>query len=628
MTVAQQVRRPLVGIALSVTAGLGLQRWGGGSPLLLLGAAALLLAFAGWNLSKTRTAPLMYAACVLLAAAYGSMEAMPSASRAALRVAEVSSPEQELTGAVADDPVVSDEDGRVSFLFRTEAVLYGEAHQISDAMIQVYLENPESGVRYGEQWRLRGRYTGYEKPRDVCGFFSVAAGGADRLHEAPASFLNSCYKARRRAAEILRSGIEAFPVQVQLLHALLLGYRKAIPPELYQVFCQTGIMHIFAISGLHVGVMAAILIAGLKLTGMSRPRWGWVLIPCLFLYVMSTGMKPSAMRAFTMAAVYFAAPLAGRRPDAPSSVALACLLLLAIHPAYVSDPGFLLSFVVVCGILMVHNWTGRQIKGLRFAGWSAPLRHLNGPNPFAALLRATGLLLLTSTAAWIFSIPVSTRFFNILSPVSLLGNLAVIPLTFMIMLTGCLTLLTGFLFFPTAALFNQANLLFINLLVWIVRHLDGLPGAHWTVLPPSLWGTGLWYTGWVVLFCGPARWKKSAVLVLLLSVSMWLAEQRTPCSGIKILRAQNSSLAVRFPGAGWTLVTDGRPRSTQAAIRLLRKEGIGRLETLMITGTRAEAASVQQLQKIFMPQETRIADENARMEWCFPAGAVRISADR
>ena len=142
MILAQQVRRPLVGVALSTAAGLGVQRWMGGSPLLMLGAAALLLAFASWNVLRSRrTTPLIYIVCGLLAATHAAIREMPSPSRAALPVAEVNFHEQELTGTVEDEPSVSSEDGTVSFLFRATAVHQGEEQLPSDAMLRVYLKH-------------------------------------------------------------------------------------------------------------------------------------------------------------------------------------------------------------------------------------------------------------------------------------------------------------------------------------------------------------------------------------------------------------------------------------------------------------------------------------------------------
>jgi ComEC/Rec2-related protein len=625
MILAQQVRRPLVGIALSIAAGLTFYRFAGGPPLLLLSITAFLLSIACWTVLYRRTFPLIYIACGLLAAAHSSIKEMPGFSRAALPLAEVNFHEQELTGTVEDEPSASGADGTVSFLFRAEAVQCGEEQFPSDAVLRIYLKNPTVPVRFGEQWFLKGRYTGYERPRGGAdGFLSVSGEDACRIKESGDTPAGRCYEARRSAAALLRLGAESFPEQTGLLHAMLLGYRQAIPPDLYQMFSRTGTLHIFAISGQHVVILAAIFIAGLKIAGVARPRWGLLLLPVLALYIFTTGLQPSALRALAMATVFFVAPLAGRRPDAPSSIALATILLLTFRPANISDPGFLLSFVVVCGLIIVHGWAVRQIHGLRMTGWEAPLKQLSGKHPFAALLRGAGLLMLTSLAAWLFSAPITARFFNTLSLAALIGNLAVIPLTFMIMLAGCLALLGGVLYFPAAALFNQANLLFISLLIWIVQRLSALPGACRAVRAPSALATAFWYIGLVLFFTGPVRWRKGALLLVLLSVLLWSAEHFEPHHGIKVLREGSSAVALRLPENGWVLVTDGNRFSTARTIRLLQKEGINRLHALVVNDARADAGAIRQLQEVFRPQDTWTNAPG----WFVGEGVVRISPAR
>ncbi|MEI7850518.1 MAG: ComEC/Rec2 family competence protein [Kiritimatiellales bacterium] len=632
MILAQQVRRPLVGIALSIAAGLGIQRGIGGSPLLMLGAGALLLAFASWKvLRNRRTTPLIYIVCGLLAATHAAIREMPSPSRAALPVAEVNFHDQELTGTVEDEPSVSSADETVSFLFRTATVQHGEEQFPSDAVLRVYLKKSSAPVRFGEQWRLKGRYTGYERPRGGAdGFLSVSGADACKIKEARPSLASRCYEVRRRAAAWLRLGVESFPEQTQLLHAMLLGYRQAIPPDLYQMFTRTGTLHIFAISGQHVVILGAIFIAGLKIFGVARPRWGLSLLPALFLYIFTTGLQPSALRALAMAGVFFAAPLAGRRPDAASSIALATILLLAFQPANIGDPGFLLSFVVVCGLIIVNGWAMRQINGFRLAGWDIPLKQLSGKHPAAALLRNLGLIALTSLAAWLFSAPITAYFFNTLSPAALIGNLAVIPLTFMVMLAGCLALLGGMLFFPAAAaLFNQANLVFIGLLIWIVERLSPLPGACLAVRAPSALVTGLWYAGLVLFFTGPVRWRKGALLLVLSSCLLWGAGHVTLDHDIKILRSGDSAMALCLPEKKqWMLVTDGDPFSTARTIRLLQKEGVNRLHTLAVIDKKADADAVRRLQEIFRPAQTLSSECGSEPYWPAGGGFVRVSTGR
>ena len=630
MILAQQVRRPLVGVALSVAAGLSVQRCGGGSPLLLLGITAFLLALACRMVLRRQAALLIYIACGLLAAAHSAIEEMPTVSRAVLPAAEVNFHEQELTGTVEDEPSVSGADGTVSFLFRAVTVHSGEKQLPSDAVLRVYLKTAAVPVRFGEQWRLKGRYTGYERPRSGAGgFLSVSGADACKIKEAGTSLSGRCYEVRRRAAALLRSGVEAFPEQTQLLHAMLLGYRQAIPPDLYQIFTRTGTLHIFAISGQHVVILGAIFIAGLKIFGVARPRWGLLLLPALFLYIFTTGLQPSALRALAMAAVFFAAPLAGRRPDAASSIALATILLLAFQPANIGDPGFLLSFVVVCGLIVVNGWAVRQVNGFRLAGWDVPLKQLGGSHPAAMLLRSTGMLMLTSLAAWLFSAPITAWFFNTLSPVALIGNLAVIPLTFMVMLAGCLAILGGMLCFPAAAaLFNQANLLFINLLIWIVHRLAAVPGACRSVHAPSAPAAGLWYAGLILFFTGPVRWRKGALLLVLLSVLLWSAEHFELNRDIKILREGRSAVAIRLPENRWVLATDGNPFSTMRTIRLLQKEGVNRLAVLVVSDAQADAGAIRQFQEIFRPQRTLMDEQKGEPVWSAGKEYVRISPGR
>lgn len=628
MILAQQVRRPLVGIALSVAAGLIIQRGAGGTPLLFLCLSAFLLAGACWMFLHRQTAALIYVSCGLLAAAHSAIGKMPTASRAVLPVAEVNFHEQELTGRIEDEPSESSTDGTVSFLFRATTVQCEESRLPTDSMLRVYLRNPAAPVLFGEQWQLKGRYTGYEKPRGGAnGYLSVSGANAKKIKDAGDTLAGRCYEVRRRAAALLRLGVERFPEQTQLLHAMLLGYRQAIPPDLYQIFTRTGTLHIFAISGQHAVILAAIFIAGLKIVGVSRPRWGLLLIPALFLYIFTTGLQASALRALAMAAVFFAAPFVGRRPDAASSMALAAILLLTINPANIGDPGFLLSFVVVCGLLMVTGWTSQQLAGFRALGWEGPLKQLGGSPLFAVLLRSIGMLMLTSLAAWLFSAPITAWFFNSISLSALVGNLAVIPLTFMIMLTGCLALFSGALFFPAAGLFNQANLLFVDLLVWIVRRLSELPGTYQAIRTPTAWVLGLWFAGLAIFFTGPARWRKGALLMVLLSAVLWQTDKIFPCRDIKILRDSDSAMLLQLPENRWVLVANADPFKLKQNIRFVQKEGIGRLHTLVVSGAKADAETIRRLQETFRPQHTQFLSDSEAV-WPAGQGSLRIPPER
>ena len=268
------------------------------------------------------------------------------------------------------------------------------------------------------------------------------------------------------------------PEQEAVLKALVLGYRKQLPPRTIESFRRTGTFHIFAISGLHVAIVCLLLVFALKTMGISRDHFGFWLLPILIVYVVSTGMKPSAFRALTMAAVYILAPFFRSKPDVPSSVAYAGIILLLINPLQIQSPGFIFSFTVVAFIVMVYS--------------AVPKKLMQG-NWFKVYCLG---LVITSLAANLASVPLSALLFGVFSPIALIGNLIVVPLTFFIVLCGWLSILIPM----TSVVFNHAAVVFINMLLGSVKWLDGLPGSSWQLDPPTLLTVILWYGSLVYLF--------------------------------------------------------------------------------------------------------------------------------
>jgi ComEC/Rec2-related protein len=311
---------------------------------------------------------------------------------------------------------------------------------------------------------------------------------------------------RERASEVLSAGIRDKPAQLGVFRALLLGYRKAIPSEIYDHFRQTGTLHIFAISGLHVGIVGLLIVIVLKALGVPRNWWGVWLLPLLLFYVCSTGMKSSALRAWTMAAVYFLAPLFRRKPDVPNAVAFAAILLLWFNPADILSAGFIFSFCVVSFLVMVFSILPRNI--------------ISGGNGLLRPVRAYGnSLVITSMTAFIASVPLAALFFGSFSPVSLVGNLIVVPLTFCIVLCGWLSIVL-----PIASeVFNHAAVVFVNGLLSAVSTFAEWPGAYWYVPPPSLLAILFWYVGWIAIFTHARTKQERSYLLILVGFAVVLA---------------------------------------------------------------------------------------------------------
>ncbi len=154
--------------------------------------------------------------------------------------------------------------------------------------------------------------------------------------------------------------------------AMILGDKSLLTPEQKKAFSDTGTMHIFAISGLHVGFAAALLLGISSLCGINW-RWSPVFcLPPLFLYVCACGARPSAMRAFGMVAVVWLVLSFGRRVKVFDALVLAAAVSLAVSPVQIFDSGWTLSYAVVASILLYGAplysllWERRMRKGLPF----------------------------------------------------------------------------------------------------------------------------------------------------------------------------------------------------------------------------------------------------------------------
>lgn len=134
--------------------------------------------------------------------------------------------------------------------------------------------------------------------------------------------------------------------------AMLLGDKSRLTKLQKESFAKTGTMHVFAISGLHVGFAAALLYFVCRALSLPRIMQPLVALPILFAYVEACGGRPSAMRAFMMVAAFWLALSLGRGMKAWGALLLSAAVALAVSPLYVFDAGFSLSYGVVASIFL------------------------------------------------------------------------------------------------------------------------------------------------------------------------------------------------------------------------------------------------------------------------------------
>lgn len=143
-------------------------------------------------------------------------------------------------------------------------------------------------------------------------------------------------------------------------YAMLTGDSSGIADATLSSFRYGGIAHVFAVSGLHIGVIYGALTVALKRVrrGISVP----LRIGVLIFYSAVCSFTPSSVRATVMCAVSAVLSLADRRYDSLSGASIAALLLLLINPVYLFDKGFILSFSAICGIICLKYPVRRLLR--------------------------------------------------------------------------------------------------------------------------------------------------------------------------------------------------------------------------------------------------------------------------
>jgi competence protein ComEC len=215
-----------------------------------------------------------------------------------------------------------------------------------------------------------------------------------------------------------------------------------------------------------------------------------------------------------MAVLYYAAPLVGRRADGVSALAAAALLIVGFAPSQLVAVGFIMSFTVVAGLMMLCPVLDRLAESVSLrklpllAERAADRAMVPGAVPSGierlahALWTRLRALVVLSVSAWLVSAPLSIYFFGRFTPVPLISNVVAIPLAFLSVLAGCLSILTGQALPVLADIFNHANLAVVGMLTLLTDCLSHLPGGSVHVGPVPAWPIWCWFVamGAVVAF--------------------------------------------------------------------------------------------------------------------------------
>lgn len=286
-------------------------------------------------------------------------------------------------------------------------------------------------------------------------------------------------KARENVQAILSKGLEEEPEVTNLISSMVLGMRGETPDEVRELFQHTGTLHLFAVSGLNVAMLAYLSAMLLKSLRIRRDILAALIIPIIAGYAILTGLGASSIRAAIMGGILLAAVLCDRPAVLYNSLGAAALGILAWDSNQLFTPGFQFSFVLVITLVLLSTRLQRRLEP-----WGEPDAFL--PRALRNwrqrcqvwLWRNFAATAAVTITAWLGSLLFTAAYFHLFSPTAILANFAAVPLAFCILGLGLLATLCGGVTPTVATLFNNANWACSKGLLWVIQFCAAIPGGY------------------------------------------------------------------------------------------------------------------------------------------------------
>ncbi len=507
--------------------------------------------------------------------------------------------------------IVSDREYRVMFGSRIPVLYISGVKDGNDRQVMCYMtdaggDDPLPGI--GETVRVSGKVSRFREAGNPGEFdlreyyqilnISYKLNQTEILERSGSCSLlkEKLFQIKSRCCEVLE---QIYPEkEASVLKAMLLGDKNGLDEEVKELYQLNGLVHILAISGLHVSLL------GMGVSGfLKRCRVPvWMRVPAavgiMCCYGVMTGMGVSTWRAVFMFALHLAAELFGRTYDMLTALSLAAVLMLTGQPLLVRHSGFLLSVGAVLGIGIILPWwrevfgmdivfpRGRGVPG-KLTGWIVE-----------------GLYLSSGIA--VATLPILFSFYYVFPLYSLLLNLYVIPLMSLVLAFGILSIVGGSLLPEAGFLFGMPDRLILGIYEVSCRAALKLPGGIKIGGKPEPWQIAAYYGILLALILRHAWAEEKAASVsekergssagicpmgqwLFVLGALWLLLVR-PVSGFSVSFldvGQGDCIVMRNENGNCYMVDGGSTSRSKVGqyqiLPFLESMGIGELEAVFVT---------------------------------------------
>ncbi|MEX2581143.1 MAG: ComEC/Rec2 family competence protein [Verrucomicrobiales bacterium] len=399
-------------------------------------------------------------------------------------------------GWIASDPRTGNRSA--SALVQLDALVL-DGHEIPCGhRLPTWIQRPTESLGYGTEIRFTGLVRPLETAQAPGGFDPRAfhfrqSGSLARMEiregddlaiaegERGSRLVAASLRLRKRMEAALRTSLRPDDLPfAQVVAAMTLGVREDTPDDLEDLFRLSGTMHLFAVSGMHVGIVGGCLLGLAISLRIPRRHAVLVVIPLILFYAVLTGLRPSAIRAAVMLSIFLAGYAFREKPRLLNALGLAGLAILAFDTQQIFLPGFQLSFMVLLFIALLAAGLRSLVAKPFLPDPFVPRSLLGGPQrSFNAFVGVAAAALAVSIASWLGSAGLLSWHFQSLAPVGIVANLLMVPLAGVVIVLACFSLACfGLKLVWLAAVANKLSVGVAILLTSLAHFFADLPGAH------------------------------------------------------------------------------------------------------------------------------------------------------
>jgi len=497
-----------------------------------------------------------------------------------------------LKGVVVDDPVIKKafyDGNKISFTLDTKGIKCGSGEESVTGLVKtdIYTSGRVRPPNAGDELIIGGKlsrpeglknpglfdYSRYLKIKNIYATLSVSENDPVKVLRSGRAnpVIGWAYRVRHSISGSIKRYVDKR--YSGFLNAILVGERSELDSSITDDFVRTGTVHVIAISGLHIALVAGIFLVIFKAFRI-RKKTNLVLTSfAVIFYCFVAGSSPPVVRATVVFVIASLGYIIDRESDLLNSLSLAAFLILLANPKELLDPSFQLSFGSVISIVL----------------FAPRIEELFGKNRNYVVKSAA-----VSIAASIGVFPIVAKYFNIISPVAVLANLVIVPALFVLTVTSFIFLslnLIGALF---CLGWMGMVLSMMTRATFYINHLFAqIPLSYMRIPAPSLFFIWAYYALLAyTLFAKNIKHIFMAALVLL-NIFVWSQAISHRPGDLKITFldvGKGDSAIVQFPTSGTMLVDGGSggvegmtDAGKSVVAPYLWNSGIRRIDAVVVT---------------------------------------------